>query len=64
MAANGLQAWEVADASEPSTFGKVKLFRENEVPATENSAFLMCAVVGSFNNKAFCKPLWLKSIKK
>jgi len=34
--ANGLQAWEVADASELSSFGKIKVFRENEVPASEN----------------------------
>jgi len=28
MPANGLQAWEVADASELSSFGEDKLFRE------------------------------------
>lgn len=38
IAANGLQAWEVVDECESSTFGKVELFRENGVPASEKSA--------------------------
>jgi hypothetical protein len=36
MTANGLQAWEVADASELCSFGKINFFVENKLPATEN----------------------------
>jgi len=38
IAGNGLQAWEVADASELSSFGKIKVFRENRAEVGEIKA--------------------------
>ena len=35
LAGNGLQAWEVADASEPSSIGKVEFFRDYKLQVTE-----------------------------